>query len=60
MEMKKNNMFTEGIETQQRLIGQQLVNQRTENEASLLFQNANAQIQQYQSRINDLEQLASQ
>jgi hypothetical protein len=41
-------------------MGQQLINQRTENEAAALLQNANAQLQQYQARINDLKQLAQQ
>jgi hypothetical protein len=34
-------MLTESIKTRQRLIRQQLVNQRIESEAAVLLQNAN-------------------
>jgi hypothetical protein len=44
MQIRKHKMLTEGIETQQRLIGQQLVNQRTETKVSTLLQNANLQL----------------
>jgi hypothetical protein len=58
MHIRKHKMLTEGIETQQRLIGQQLVNQRTEVESAVILQNANFQLQQYQAGIQELEQLA--
>jgi hypothetical protein len=41
-------------------MGRQLVNQRTECDVTVLNQNSNAQIQQYQIRINGLQQLAFQ
>jgi hypothetical protein len=49
MEIRKHKILTEGIETQQKLMGQQLINQRTENESPILLQNANIQLQLYQS-----------
>jgi hypothetical protein len=58
MQIRKHKMLTEGIETQQRLIGQQLVNQRTEE--AILLQNANFQLQKYPTQIQELEQLAQQ
>jgi hypothetical protein len=60
MEIIKHKMLTDGIETQQRLKEQQLVNKRIEGMEAVLLQNANVQIQLYQTRINELQQLASQ
>jgi hypothetical protein len=37
-------------------MGQQLVNQRIENEAAIRLQHANTKIQKYQTRIRDLQQ----
>jgi hypothetical protein len=54
MEIRKHKMLIEGIGTQQRLMGRQLADQRIECGATVLNQNSNAQIQQYQIRINDL------
>jgi hypothetical protein len=48
MEIRKHKMSIEGIETQQSLMSQQLINQRAENENALLLQHANLQIQQFQ------------
>jgi hypothetical protein len=39
---------------------EQLINCRRENEAALLIQNGNTQIQQFQGRINDFQSLTSQ
>jgi hypothetical protein len=57
MEIRKHKILRIGTETQQRLIGQQKVNQRTESQATGLFHEANAQLQQYQTRIHKLQQL---
>jgi hypothetical protein len=55
MMIKRHIMLAEGIITPQRLMAQHIVNKKIENEATVLIQHLYAQLQQYQTEINDLQ-----
>jgi hypothetical protein len=55
MMIRRHKMLAEGIIAPQRLMAQHIVNKKTENEATVLIQHLYAQLQQYQTKINDLQ-----